>query len=173
MADSATTFLVSAYRDPVIVQIKGRADYMNSQPLANFFHEMVNKGRCTFVIDFASCTTVDSTFLGILASAALEVEEKGEGHCIVLTRLGERHLELVYNLGLDNILSLDTSGELNYEGLQFRRAGEPIEAGRNCSKETILKAHEALCDVDEGNVGKFQDVIAFLKNQVDGSTDRA
>ncbi|MGB0370022.1 MAG: STAS domain-containing protein [Opitutales bacterium] len=173
MAESATTFLVSAYRDPVIVQIKGRADYMNSQPLANFFTDMVDKGRSTFVIDFSSCTTVDSTFLGILASAAIEVEDKGEGHCIVLTRLGDRHLELVRNLGLDNILSIDVSGELVYDELQCRRAGEPIETGRNCSKDTILRAHEALCDVDEGNVSKFQDVIAFLKNQVDEPSDRA
>lgn len=157
----------------MIVQIKGRADYMNSQPLANFFNEMVSKGRSTFVIDFASCTTLDSTFLGILASAAIDVEDKGEGHCMVLTRLGERHLELVRNLGLDNILSLDVGGDLVYEQLECRRAGEPIETGRNCSKDTILRAHQALCDVDEGNVSKFQDVIAFLKNQVDGSADRS
>lgn len=35
--------------------------------------------------------------------------------------------------------------------------------------KNILKAHENLAEADEGNVAKFQDVIAFLRNQVDGS----
>ena len=78
-------------------------------------------------------------------------------------------MELVKNLGLDNILSLDPGGELSYEDLKCRRAGEAIETGRNCSRETILRAHEALCEVDDGNCAKFQDVVAFLKNQIDES----
>ena len=167
MAESTTTFLVSAYRDPVVVQISGRADFLNSQPLSDFFHSMLEMGRSAFVVDFSSCSTVDSTFLGILTSAAIEVEDKGDGHCMVLTRLGKRHLELVKNLGLDNILTLDTSGELCYDELNARRGGEVIETGRSCSRETMLKAHEALVEIDEGNQSKFQDVIAFLKNQVD------
>ena len=167
MAEPSTTFLVSAYRDPVVVQINGRADFMNSQPLSDFFLSMLDKGRKAFVVDFSECTTVDSTFLGILTSAAIDVEDKGDGHCMVLTRMGERHLELVKNLGLDNMLTLDTSGELCYDELNARRGGESIETGRSCSRETMLKAHEALVEIDEGNKTKFQDVIAFLKNQVD------
>jgi PDZ domain-containing secreted protein len=33
--------------------------------------------------------------------------------------------------------------------------------------KNILKAHENLTAADQENVGKFQDVIAFLRNQVD------
>ena len=166
MPTQPTTFFVNAYKDPVIVRIKGRADYMNSQPLSDFFTQMLGGGKHRFVVDFQDCTTVDSTFLGILASAAIEVEESSSEHCLVITRLGDRHWELVHNLGLDHILTVDRNGNKAPDEKDLEHCSE-VQTGTTCRQDTILKAHEALVEADEENFSKFQDVIAFLKNQVD------
>jgi len=36
----------------------------------------------------------------------------------------------------------------------------------------VLAAHENLAEADESNVAKFQDVIAFLKNQVEQDAEK-
>ena len=64
------TFLVDAYADPVLIRIEGRASFVNSGSLKDFFAEMIRQGKRRFVVDFQHCTSMDSTFLGVLAGAA-------------------------------------------------------------------------------------------------------
>ncbi|HKB57390.1 MAG TPA: STAS domain-containing protein, partial [Lacunisphaera sp.] len=69
-------FLVDAYATPVIVRIDGRASFTNSGGLKDFFNEMFKHGKKRFVVDFQLCTSMDSTFLGVLAGAALELRRQ-------------------------------------------------------------------------------------------------
>lgn len=160
-------FLVNAYSDPVIIKITGRANYMNCKPVGAFFQDMLNRGKRTFIMDFAECSSMDSTFLGILAGAAMDLRDQQPPGRLVLARLGERNLDLVRNLGLHHILEVDTGKRdlrldrtLDLDSLK----GEQVD-----SVDAILQAHENLVDVDQGNLQKFQDVISFLKNQVEDS----
>ena len=164
--NSEPAFLVNAYSDPVIIKLDGRASYLNSAPLRDFFNRMVSKGRRDFVLDFRDCTGMDSTFLGIIAGAALEARNAMPQGTLVLCRLSKRNLELVRNLGLHRIVSVDCG---DYQ-MDFDRADAEPLANPPCKNvekaRMILKAHEDLVDVDRKNRTKFQDVISFLKNQV-------
>ncbi len=46
------TFLVSAYSDPVVVQIHGKANYLNCNTFREFIAELVSAGQARIVLDF-------------------------------------------------------------------------------------------------------------------------
>ncbi|MFI5335629.1 MAG: STAS domain-containing protein [Opitutales bacterium] len=168
MADPAKpVFLVDAYADPVLVRIEGRASFMNSGSLKDFFGEMTRQGRTRFVVDFQHCASMDSTFLGVLAGAALELRKLTPPGTLLLTRVGERNLELIRNLGLNRLAVVDAGnfpmefGAAAPQGLTDKVRSE-IESAR-----LVLEAHENLVSADAANAAKFQDVLAFLRNRVD------
>jgi anti-anti-sigma factor len=157
-------YLVDASSDPVVVRISGRACFQNSVCLRDFIGEMVRQGKVRFVLDFQQCTSMDSTFLGVLAGSALDLKKR-PGGSLVLARLGQRNLELVRNLGLHRLLTVDpgdvqTGLDSCDTALQCKDQSE-LEHAR-----LVLEAHENLVSVDESNRSKFQDVLTFLKNRV-------
>ncbi len=159
-------FLVCAYADPVVVRIEGRASFANSGSLKDFFSELIRQGKPRFVVDFQRCTSMDSTFLGVLAGAALELRRQKPPGALTLTRVGERNLELIRNLGLHRLATVDAGDfPMNFcetpQALDLK-AKTAIESAR-----LMLEAHENLVAADAANATKFQDVLAFLRNRVD------
>lgn len=169
MPDAANkpVFLVDAYSDPVVVRIEGRACLQNSGCLRDFIAEMLRRGKTRFVIDFQHCTSMDSTFLGVLAGAAIELRKSAQAGSLVLSRVGQRNLELIRNLGLHRLLLVD-AGEF---AMNFNPdAKTPLACAPRPEIETarlVLEAHENLVNADEANRSKFQDVLAFLRNRVE------
>jgi anti-sigma B factor antagonist len=166
MADSGKpTYLVDAYSDPVVIRIDGRASFQNSACVRDFIDEMVRQGKTRFVLDFQNCASMDSTFLGVLAGSALAMRKLNPPGSIVLARVGPRNLELIRNLGLHRLLTVDAGDE----ALNFANCSTVLNCPDRSELESarhVLEAHEHLISVDEGNRSKFQDVLAFLKNRV-------
>lgn len=168
MRESASkpVYLVDAYSDPVVIRIDGRACFQNSMCLRDFISEMVARGKTRYVLDFQNCTSMDSTFLGVLAGAALELRKSNKDASLVVTRVGQRNLELMRNLGLHRLLAVD-GGDVTATSprkdtvLECKQQSE-IENARH-----VLEAHENLVKLDEANRTKFQDVLAFLRNRVE------
>lgn len=159
-------YLVDAYADPVLVRIEGRASFANSGSLKDFFAELIKQGKPRFVVDFQLCASMDSTFLGVLAGAALELRRQTPPGTLTLTRVGERNLELIRNLGLHRLATVDAGNfPMNFSGAAQAldsKAKTEIEHAR-----MVLEAHEHLVSVDGANAAKFQDVLAFLRNRVE------
>lgn len=158
-------YLVDAYSDPVVVRVTGRACFQNSACLREFVTEMLHQKKTRFVFDFQQCTSMDSTFLGVLAGIALDLRKLPAGGSLVLARMSARNLELVRNLGLHRLLTVETG--------DFPMAFEGCNTVLQCQDQTeldharlVLEAHENLVTADESNRSKFQDVLAFLKNRV-------
>ncbi len=167
MSDSTKpVFLVDAYADPVVVRIEGRASFMNSGGLKDFFAEMVKQGKRRFVVDFRLCASMDSTFLGVLAGAALELRRQTPPGGLTLARVGERNLELIRNLGLHRLAIVDTGtysmNPLGNIAPLTEQTRTEIESAR-----LVLEAHENLVSTDTANAAKFQDVMAFLRNRLE------
>ena len=166
MADATKpTFLVDTSSDPVAIRIEGRASFQNSACLHDFFTALLAQGRRRFVMDFVNCTSMDSTFLGVLAGVALQLRKQTPPGSLVLCRLGVRNLELVSNLGLHRLLTVDT------ESVDVNLTAPSVLAcvpdkGELESARLVLAAHENLVAADEANRAKFQDVLTFLKNRV-------
>jgi anti-sigma B factor antagonist len=159
-------YLVDAYSDPVLVRIEGRASFLNSACLRDFMMQMVKTGKVRFVVDFLRCTSMDSTFLGVLAGLALELRKRTPKGSLVLTRMGQRNLELVRNLGLHKLLSIDATEA----GANVEACDTPLVCGDRSELDNarlVLEAHENLVSADEANRGKFQDVLVFMKNRVE------
>ncbi len=162
--NNTQAFLVNAYTDPIVIKIVGRANYLNSAPLNNFFVNMFKSDKKNFIVDFSKCDGMDSTFLGIIAGNALEVRKKNGS--LVLLKLNKRNLELVKNLGLHKILTVDNkSSEKCLEDADTCLKPQKLSDPKNA--DMILKAHQSLVKIDETNRYKFQDVITFLKSQID------
>ena len=51
-------------------QFKKEASFLNCAPLRSFFEECIVVGRRNYVVDFQECSSMDSTFLGILVGLA-------------------------------------------------------------------------------------------------------
>ena len=159
-------YLVDAYSDPVVVRVEGRASFQNSSCLRDFISEMLARGKTRFVLDFQRCASMDSKLLGVLAGAAIELRKSSPSGSLVVSRVGQRNLELMRNLGLHRLLTID-SGDFS---LSFQKCDTPLEP-KACSEvenaRMVLEAHENLVSADEGNRSKFQDVLAFLRNRVE------
>lgn len=160
------TFLVNAYTDPVLVRIEGRAAFTNSGSLRDFVAEMLRQGKTRFVLDFQACSSMDSTFLGVLAGAAMQVRKATPVGSLTFVRVGERNLELIRNLGLHRLATVDSGDfKLSFDGPSVGLTEEhktEIE-----SAKLVLEAHENLVSADGANAAKFQDVLAFLRSRVD------
>jgi len=167
MAENTPVFLVDPYSSPVAIKIVGRASFHNVSPLKDFLKESYSSGSRKFVFDFSECLGMDSTVLGVLAGCALDLRRMEPKGSMVLSRLGTRNRELVENLGLHRLATVDFgNGNAGAVGATEGLAGEPIndelENARIC-----LEAHENLIEADNTNRAKFQDVISFLKNRVE------
>jgi hypothetical protein len=109
---------------------------------------------------------MDSTFLGVLAGFALELRKTIPKGSVILTRMGQRNLELVKNLGLHKLLTVDSSES----GTSTDERATPLVCGERSEIDTarmVLEAHENLVSADEENRRKFQDVLVFMKNRVE------
>lgn len=160
-------YLVDAYSDPVVVRIDGRACFQNSAGLREFVTGMIKQGKTRFVVDLQQCASMDSTFLGVLAGAAMELRKATDNQgSFILSRVGQRNLELLRNMGLHRLLTVDC-GDFQ---MNFDKCDQPLEPGKLDELENarmVLEAHENLVSADEKNRSKFQDVMDFLKNRIE------
>jgi anti-anti-sigma regulatory factor len=167
-AAAKPVFLVDAFASPVLIKIDGRASFMNCSCLRDFFAEMIKQGKTKFVVDFRQCSSMDSTFLGVLAGAALELRKLSPPGSLIVSRVGPRNLELLRNLGLHRLMTVDTGAA---EPVADREAGQALVCAAPRSElenaRMVLEAHENLVSADADNRGKFQDVLAFLKTRVE------
>lgn len=159
-------FLVDAYSDPVLVRIEGRASFQNSPCLRDFIAELMQEGKRKFVLDFLHCSGMDSTFLGVLAGAAIQLRKSTPAGGLTLVRVGPRNLELIRNLGLHRLLTVE-SGDFPMSFNHRDNALVCQDRSELDNAKVCLEAHESLVAADEANRAKFQDVLVFLRNRVE------
>ena len=161
-------YQVCATNEEVFVRIKEKASYLNCAPLRSFLYEMVEGGSKTFVIDFQNCSSMDSTFLGILVGLALKLKRDGDGDggSLSLLNLVGRNLETVENLGIHKIALVSSeciSGPNDLENLKVK-----TDEGNACP-EVIYQAHKTLLELNQKNSRIFRDVVNYLEQKVEDS----
>lgn len=149
--------------------MEGKGSFQNSSGLKEFAREMTQRGHREFVIDLKNCPVMDSTFMGTLAGIALRLREIGQGNLHVIN-LNERNSDLLSNLGLDQLFSIDLCG-VELSDPQERAPIEAAASDRGAQAKTMLEAHEALVQADPDNITKFKDVLEYLKQDLKGSGD--
>jgi anti-sigma B factor antagonist len=163
-----SSILVGTTNKIVSIKVEGKGSFLNSAGVKEFAKEMVNRGHRDFVVDLRNCPVMDSTFMGTLAMIALRLREIGQGSLHVIN-LNERNHDLLTNLGLDQLFSMDACGikagvkesDALPGGLQPAASGD-----RAAQAETMIEAHEALVEADPENLTKFKDVLEYLKQDL-------
>lgn len=153
------------------MRVEGKGSFQNSLQVKRCFQTMIAKGERHFVVDLERCPIMDSTFLGTLTGAALNLRESGSGEVSVLNA-NSRNQQLLTSLGLDHILDVDSDGskfgdERRQVCCELNTCAD--EAGP-CPKEEqaaqVLAAHEALTRANAENAVRFRDVIEFLEQEL-------
>ena len=158
-------------RGPTVwVKIEGKGSFLNSGNLKEFAREMLDRGYREFVVDLADCAMMDSTFMGTMASVALRLKELGHGHLHII-HCGNRSQELLSGLGLDQIFDIHGNGARapKWESLEGSASQSP-ETEKKEHAETMLEAHEALCEAAPENLFRFKDVLDFLRQDLHRET---
>jgi anti-sigma B factor antagonist len=155
----------------VWVKVEGKGSFLNSGNLKEFAREMLDRGYREFVIDLADCAMMDSTFMGTMASVALRLKELGRGHLHVV-HCRNRSRELLSGLGLDQIFDIHTNGSTAPEcdTLEHGSGDRSREDKKQEQAQTMLEAHEALCEAAPENLFRFKDVLDYLKQDLHHET---
>ena len=155
----------------VWVRVEGKGNFLNSGNLKEFAQEMVNRGYREFVIDLENCAMMDSTFMGTMAGVALRLKELGHGHLHVV-HCGNRSHDLLSGLGLDQIFSIHSNGSPApvCESLSPAAGAEPPAESKKEQAQTMLEAHQALCEAAPENFLRFKDVLDYLKQDLHHET---
>jgi len=157
--------------DIVVVRIIGPGSFQNSPGLTEIV-DIICTGDAwpQFVFDLGKCTTMDSTFMGTLASMAMG-QKKGRGTAPLTVNTSAHVKQQLDLIGLKFILDIreaddTTPGDLGNSSTEF--AGVP-PADMSKLERTVMmiEAHERLLDVDEANEIKFKNVIDSLKQSLE------
>ena len=150
--------------------MEGKGSFLNSGSLKEFAREMLDRGYREFVMDLADCAMMDSTFMGTMASVALRLKELGRGHLHVI-HCGNRSRELLSGLGLDQIFDIHGDGSGAPQCKTLERASDGSREDRKQQQaQTMLEAHEALCQAAPENFFRFKDVLDYLKQDLHHET---
>ena len=152
----------------VWVRVEGKGNFLNSGSLKEFAQEMVNRGYREFFFDLEHCAMMDSTFMGTMAAVALRLKELGQGHLHVV-HCGERSFDLLSGLGLDQIFDIHSNGATAPECKKMNEGAHDGDEKRERT-ETMLQAHEALCEAAPENISRFKDVLDYLKQDLHQTT---
>lgn len=160
-----TRFLVDPDSDPVAIRIEGKASFQNCTCVKDFLEHAIATGKRRFAIDFEACPGMDSTFLGLLAGTSIQLRKTEPRGSLVVCHLNERNAELVRNLGLTRLLTVDDAAAATpgggAESLECEPVSDEIAAAR-----LVLDMHGNLIEADAKNAAKFRDVIDILKKQL-------
>ena len=160
-----SSILVGVNGPAVWVRVEGKGNFLNSGSLKEFAQEMVNRGYREFIVDLENCSMMDSTFMGTLAAVALRLREIGQGHLHVV-HCGERSRDLLSGLGLDQIFEIRSNGAAPPECTEVKENPPEGDARKKETTETMLEAHQALCDAAPENLSRFKDVLEYLKQDL-------
>ena len=123
--------LVARSADLGYIKVVGRGSFQNSGCIKAFYQQLLKEGVGRFVVDLGACTYLDSTFLGILLGLGLKLREAGSGVLRILNA-SPRNLELLKNLGLDRLISIEGGDGTTIGGSDFGGPdipGMPVKTG--------------------------------------------
>jgi anti-anti-sigma regulatory factor len=151
----------------VWVKVEGKGSFLNSENLEEFARRMLDQGYREFVVDLADCAMMDSTFMGTMARLALRLRELGHEQ-LHIVHCGSRNQELLSGLGLDRIFDISASGggPPDCGPLEQTLVARSPEERKKTQTETMLQAHEALCEAAPENMLRYKDVLDFLRQEL-------
>lgn len=149
----------------VIIRVIGTGNFRNSRYLKEAAYELLRERYKDIIIDLAECTSMDSTFLGVLIGLTLKMK-KDIGRPISLVNINKTVYDVLKTLGTLN------SFDVVDQPASFDTTFESIEAAADEHDEAIhkirhvLEAHENLMEINDENKERFKFVKQALEDDL-------
>ena len=158
----------------VVIRIRGKGSHQNSPALRYIFHITRNAdAQARYVFDLDGCSTMDSTFMGTLASIGIHQRKSSDTTAIIINM--DSHVRrLLDTLGLKFIFDLRASGTPlpRHEGPGAFQSVETPQMTKLERTVMMLEAHEQLIDLDSRNEVQFHGVVKSLRESLAREQDR-
>ena len=168
---SDNQILAASADDCTLVSVIGAATFRLAPAFKQATQAARLAGGALIVVDMAACRSLDSTFMGAIASLGFAAR-KPENPGFVLINLGLSAAALLKGLGVDRILKAYPAGALPAGMGDLSRLVQslrPVEAtapGARDMAALMYDAHETLTRADPENLQRFKDVLAFLREDI-------
>lgn len=153
--------IISNDGDAYYITVNGRATFEHASRLRNLAKSLEESSFSGISVDLASCTGMDSTFMGILAMLGLRARKISSS--MTIYNAGESNMALLHGLGLRKLFAFK-EGPMNGGSGKDWSAEKKETSGQ---AETVLEAHKTLMDADEQNVRKFEKVVELVQKDLD------
>ena len=162
MENPGGQIFVRTFDEKVCIRVQGRATHLHAAPFQTFAREMLSQGHDAFEIDLGPCTSMDSTFLGVLVGLSIKLEKAGRPKPC-LFRASPTTYELFKTLGVERFFELNGPGQLmNGAPVELQQLERPACTQAEWAN-TVINAHQLLVEVDDRNGPRFQDLLTSLK----------
>jgi anti-anti-sigma factor len=152
----------------VVIRISGRGSFHNSMELRRLADAMFTRtaGEATrFILDLIDCITMDSTFMGVLASIGLK-QLRATGEKLAVLNANEQNVRLLGTLGLSQFIVVreaDSGSQISDEEFHCLLKED---ASRRQRIIHMIEAHRDLCDADPSNNLRFESVLKYLQDSL-------
>ncbi|MCL5269174.1 MAG: STAS domain-containing protein [bacterium] len=149
----------------VVIRVNGKGNHQNSVCLRRIF-ELTRADNPRYIIDLDHCVTMDSTFMGTMASIALH-QKSTTASLPIVTNIKDHVRRLLETLGLKYLLDMRAGDPMREQLAQtpFQPAETP-EPSKLDRIVMMIEAHERLLDVDSENEIKFEGVLKSLRDSL-------
>lgn len=149
--------------DDAFIQIRliGRATFAISQSLRSCALRGLESRRPHIHIDLSECESMDSTIMGVLGMIGLRAKQYGLQ--VEIVNANDRLKKMLGSLGVGRLFRYthSTDNRVDWQALC------QTEADASATEQTMLDAHETLMELDDENIPRFQDVVDYLKKDLD------
>lgn len=149
----------------VVIRVNGKGTHLICPSLTYVFESTrAMSPPPRYVVDLDNCTTMDSTFMGTLASIGL-FQRQTSGSSVIVINIQDHVRHLLNTLGLKYILDMrkDHVDMVAQDELESAPAPQLSHMQRILM---MLEAHERLVDVDTENEVKFEGVLKSLRDSL-------
>jgi len=156
----------------VYVRPTGYATQAVSLGLPDFLDAMLQEGCTSVTFDLGQCRAMDSTFMGVIAGAAM-ARPQARGKLVAIVNAGERTLQQLAFIGLLPVVAVVAGAVEMSQGLRLAQVG--TLHWPKTERERILKIkrlHQNLLELNDKNEGRFGPILKMLEAELQQQEDR-
>ncbi|MDX9702239.1 MAG: STAS domain-containing protein [Candidatus Auribacterota bacterium] len=152
-------------KDKAVIRVVGKGSFLNSRNFKEAVIALLARSDKTIVIDFADCSGMDSTFIGVLTGITLRELKKSDKQ-MLLANLGKCNRELLETLGVIRFFNV-MKNDCTFDA-EFKSVADTPEDPDGAIEQIkhILEAHDNLIKANEENIDRFKLVKQTLEQEL-------
>ena len=146
----------------VYVRVHGLATMNNCLCVRDFIEESLRACHCFVIIDLADCRGMDSTFMGVIAGAAM-FRKEGVNVGVAIVNADDDSLKLLDSIGLTELVYVEPA-PFDAEDVEFVELREEADEAERL--KLVRSAHRHLVDISERNEKLFGPFLSEIEGEM-------